>query len=300
VSSTPPTPTSPKKWTRRELHVRGVRLSYIERETPDPTSAAPILMLHGLIAGGDCFRRLANQLPNQRRIVALDLPGGGYSDRPETHDATFRAIAELVADTIPALGMDRPVLIGHSYGGAIALQLAAHRPDLINSMILIAPAHPFSRHQDLLIRFYLTLPGRLFAHLLPRVPRRVLLEGLRNTAGRRRNLQYEHIESYVQTLRYPGTVPYTLGILKSWRHDMRKLAQALASHPTDVPALLIWGDRDPVVPAFTAPELMRHLAHSEQVTLPGVGHLPNDERPDQCASLIRTWLERHAAIGTRT
>jgi pimeloyl-ACP methyl ester carboxylesterase len=73
---------------------------------------------------------------------------------------------------------------------------------------------------------------------------------------------------------------------------MQKLAEALASRTTDVPALLIWGDRDPVVPAFTARELMRHLVHSEQVTLPGVGHLPNDERPEECAKLIRTWLMR--------
>jgi pimeloyl-ACP methyl ester carboxylesterase len=91
-------------------------------------------------------------------------------------------------------------------------------------------------------------------------------------------------------------------LLKSWKRDMKKLAEALASHPADVPALLIWGDRDPVVPAFTAKELMRHLADSEQVTLPGVGHLPNDERPDQCAELIRTWLiarETHRNDPTR-
>lgn len=247
-------------------------------------------MLHGLIAGGESMRRIADQLADQRRIVALDLPGGGYSDRSTTNDATFRAIAELVADTIPALGMERPVLIGHSYGGTIALELAAWRPELINSMVLIAPAHPFSRHQDLLIRFYLTTVGRAFAHLLPRVPRRIFFEALRNTAGHRSNLEYEHIESYVQTLRHPGTVPYLLGLLKSWKDDMQKLAAALASHPTDVPALLIWGDRDPVVPAFTAKDLMRHLAHPEQVTLSGVGHLPNDERPEECAELIHRWL----------
>ncbi len=73
---------------------------------------------------------------------------------------------------------------------------------------------------------------------------------------------------------------------------MQNLAAALESHTTDVPALLIWGDRDPVVPPATGRALMRHLAHSEQVTIPGVGHLPNDERPEQCAELIRTWLMR--------
>jgi pimeloyl-ACP methyl ester carboxylesterase len=249
-------------------------------------------MLHGLVAGGDCFRRLGNELPHEHRVVALDLPGGGYSDRPANNDASFHAIAELTADAISALGMVRPVLIGHSYGGAIALQLAAHRPELMRSMILLAPAHPFSGREDPLVRFYLTLPGRCFAHLLPRVPRRVLLQGFRGMPGDRSNLCYEHIETYVQTLRYPQTVPYLLRLLNSWKRDMQALAEALKAGTIDVPALLIWGDRDPVVPASTGRALMRHLARSEQITLSGVGHLPNVERPEQCAELIRTWLSR--------
>ncbi|HEX5282929.1 MAG TPA: alpha/beta hydrolase [Bryocella sp.] len=282
--------TKAKQWTRRELRVGGVRLSYIERETEAGCAGAPVLMLHGIVAGGDCFRRLGDQLPDERRVVALDLPGGGYSERPLTIDVSFRSVAEIVAEAMSVLGMERPVIVGHSYGGAIALELAAWRPELLDAIILIAPAHPFSMREDLLVRFYLSAAGRWFARLLPRVPRRLMLEAFRRMPGDRRNVSYEQIEPYVQALRHPGTIAYVLRVLKSWKNDMEKLGNALRERTTEIPAFLLWGELDPVVPASTGMELMRHLGPSEQMTMPGVGHLPNDEKPEECGSLIRTWL----------
>ena len=251
-----------------------------------------MLLLHGLVAGADSFRRLGNELPEDRRVVALDLPGGGYSDRPCEGDVSFRGTAEIVAETLAALGLERPVIVGHSYGGAIALELAAWRPELLDAMILIAPAHPYSQREDPLVRFYLSRPGRWFANLLPRIPKRLMLETFRRMPGDRGNVSYEQIEPYLQTLRYPGTIAYVLRMLESWKSDMECLGNALRERRTEIPAFLLWGELDPVVPASTGAELMRHLGPGEQATLRGVGHLPNDERPEECGSLIRTWLIR--------
>jgi pimeloyl-ACP methyl ester carboxylesterase len=251
-------------------------------------------MLHGLVAGADCFRRLGDQLPNSRRVVALDLPGGGFSDRPEDGDVSFRSVAELVAEAMAELELERPVIVGHSYGGAITLELAAWRPKLVEAMILIAPAHPFSQREDPLLRFYLSRLGGWFAHLLPRVPKRLMLETFRRMPGDRSNVSYEQIEVYLETLRHPGTIAYVLRMLKSWKSDMEKLGNALRERRTEVPALLLWGELDPVVPSITARALMRHLGPGELATLGGVGHLPNDERPEECGWLIRDWLTRAA------
>jgi pimeloyl-ACP methyl ester carboxylesterase len=117
-----------------------------------------------------------------------------------------------------------------------------------------------------------------------------MLETFRRMPGDRRNVSYEQIEPYLQSLRHPGTIAYVLRLLKSWTSDMEKLGNALRERRTEVPAFVLWGELDPVVPASTGMELMQHLGPSEQVTLPGVGHLPNDERPEECGALIRTWL----------
>lgn len=247
-------------------------------------------MLHGIVAGGDCFRRLGDELPDDRRLVALDLPGGGYSERPADIDVSFRSIARIVAEAAAVLGMERPVILGHSYGGAIALELAAWRPELMDAMILIAPAHPFSMREDPLVRFYLSRAGRWFAGLLPRVPRWLMLETFRRMPGDRTKVSYEQIEPYVHALRHPGTIAYVLRLLATWKDDMEKLGNALREHGTEVPALVLWGELDPVVPASTGGDLMKHLGPGEQVTIQGVGHLPNDERPEECGALIRRWL----------
>jgi pimeloyl-ACP methyl ester carboxylesterase len=167
-------------------------------------------------------------------------------------------------------------------------------------MILIAPAHPFSQREDPLVRFYLSRPGRWFANLLPRIPKRLMLETFRRMPGDRGNVSYEQIEPYLQTLRHPGTIDHVLRILKSWKSDMERLGNALREHRTEIPALLLWGELDPVVPASTGAELMRYLGPSEQMTLPGVGHLPNDERPKECGALIRTWLIWRESCGKYT
>lgn len=223
-------------------------------------------------------------------MVGLDLPGGGYSDRPRDGDITFRGVAGLVAEAIDLLGLERPVVLGHSHGGAITLELATWRPEMLDAMILIAPAHPFSQREDPLVRFYLSRPGRWFAYLLPRLPRWLMLETFRRMPGDRSKVSHEQIAPYLEALRYPGTIGYVLRMLKSWKGDMKRLRDALEERATEVPALLLWGELDPVVPAATGMKLMEHLGPSEQFTLPGVGHLPNDERPEECGGLIRTWL----------
>ena len=73
---------------------------------------------------------------------------------------------------------------------------------------------------------------------------------------------------------------------------MDELRQALASRAIEEPTLLIWGEDDPVVPIASAMELEKHLANSEMVTLPGMGHLLVEEAPEECAGLIREWLGR--------
>ena len=117
-----------------------------------------------------------------------------------------------------------------------------------------------------------------------------MLETFRRMPGDRGNVSYEQIEPYLQTLRHPGTIAYVLRMLKSWNEDMRRLADALRARKPEAPALLLWGELDPIVPAASGMDLMRCLGPSEQFTLRGVGHLPNDERPGECGSLIRTWL----------
>ncbi|EAQ01477.1 Alpha/beta hydrolase fold [Pseudooceanicola batsensis HTCC2597] len=99
-----------------------------------------ILMIHGL-AGNlghfDCG--MIDDLARDFRVVAIDRPGSGHSDRAEDGPANIRAQARQVAEVIQRLELDNPLVVGHSLGGAIALALALEKPDLVRGLALLAP-----------------------------------------------------------------------------------------------------------------------------------------------------------------
>jgi pimeloyl-ACP methyl ester carboxylesterase len=284
-------------WQRTELALDGGGVAVLERvgvDSPSEETLAkpPIVVIHGIVAEADSYRKLIAALPSDRRVLALDLPGAGYAPRPCVGCSTFEELADFVAEAVLRLGLERPVLVGHSHGGAISLTLAARQPELVSGLVLLSAAHPYSGKEHNVVRFYLSRPGRWFAHMLPRLPDRVMLFGFRRMPGERSTLQMEDIVPYLHSLRVPGTVDHILRMVASWEADMTKLRARLDASPLSLPTLLVWGANDIVVPAKTADALTERLAEWEMVTLPGIGHLPNDEAPETTAALMSDWLRR--------
>jgi pimeloyl-ACP methyl ester carboxylesterase len=279
---------------RHYLSIEELRLSYLERGTA--TEGTPsVIVLHGLMGCADTFIPLLQEFSPGQHVIALDFPGAGGSDRSKTVDASLSSTAELMARVIKALGVERPIVMGHSHGGAVAMSLAARHRDLPHSIVLLAPAHPWFGESDPIIRFYLSLPGRLFAHSMPWYPEWMQLIGLRRMAGPKSWDTPERLRPYRENLRTPGTMGHLLRLLRTWHSDMAKLSRTLRKKPLKVPALLIWGDSDRAVPVHSAERLRQNLGHSELIVLPGVGHRPGEESPALVASLAMQWIEADLA-----
>jgi pimeloyl-ACP methyl ester carboxylesterase len=275
---------------QRHLHLDGLSLAYLERGTPSPNKPS-LVLLHGLMGTAATFVPLMQALGPHQHVVALDLPGSGLSERRSDIDPGLPATARSVARFLAALQLHRPVILGHSHGGAVATYLAAIQPDMVRSLILFAPAHPYFKQADPLIRFYRTLPGRLFAYSTPWYPQWVQMMGLRRMAGPQSWDTPARLKPYRENLRTPGTVAHLLRLLAGWDRDMSALRRLLHK-PLSTPVKLVWGDCDRAVPFHTSNELRRHLLVSEFQILAGVGHRPAEEQPDSCAALIHDWIER--------
>jgi pimeloyl-ACP methyl ester carboxylesterase len=119
----------------RLLDLDGERVHYLDK------GAGPALFLiHGLSGQmGNFAYALVDLLAREFRVVAVDRPGSGYSTRPADADASLRAQARALAKVIRALDLDRPLIVGHSMGGAIALAIALDNPELVSGLALIAP-----------------------------------------------------------------------------------------------------------------------------------------------------------------
>ncbi len=275
---------------RGRVTVNGFALSYLERPPAVASRAAPLLLLHGLIATGETFSSLLEELPDDRRVVALDLPGAGFSERSLASDVSFAGIAQLVSGFAEQAGLHRPVLLGHSHGGACALRLAVSRPELLRALILLAPAHPWSGHERAIVAFYLSGVGRRVARLMPYVPAWLHWQAFKGMSGPNGKRDRSVLELYRQSGKVPGTVDHTLRLLSSWEADMAALQRDLTQNPIELPVLLLWGDHDRIVPEHTAAQLEEHFTNFHHVTLPGIGHLPNEEAAAFCGQHIRSWL----------
>lgn len=125
----------------RFVTVEGCDIHYVERG-----GGRPILMIHGL--GGTLHhmrRPLMEEFGDGYRLIALDRPGSGYSTRPAGFDGRLSEQARLIAGFIDALGLEKPLLVGHSLGGAVALATALAYPDKVSGLALIAP---LTHHED--------------------------------------------------------------------------------------------------------------------------------------------------------
>ncbi len=118
------------------VDVDGARIHYIDRGQGPVT----LLMVHGLAGNTMHFTHsVVDRLARDFRVVVMDRPGSGYSTRDARSAAGPVAQAETVAAFIRVLGLDRPVLVGHSLGGAVALAVAVSHPTLVRALALIAP-----------------------------------------------------------------------------------------------------------------------------------------------------------------
>jgi pimeloyl-ACP methyl ester carboxylesterase len=123
----------------RFIDVPGARLHVVERG-----QGPALLLVHGL-AGQLCHFTfgMVDELATQYRVVAVDRPGSGYSVRAPGASAALGAQADVLAALIDALELGRPVVVGHSLGGAVALALAQRHPERVAGLLLVAPlTHP--------------------------------------------------------------------------------------------------------------------------------------------------------------
>jgi len=123
--------------TGRFIEVDGLRVHVHDSGASPGHSGPPLVFVHGLLGQLNEFSfALAGRFP-ERRVVLIDRPGSGYSQtaRPQT----LTEQAKIVAGTISALGLDKPVIVGHSLGGAIALALALDFAGMVGGLALIAP-----------------------------------------------------------------------------------------------------------------------------------------------------------------
>jgi pimeloyl-ACP methyl ester carboxylesterase len=257
-----------------------------------------LLLLHGLLGSADAWYPCFSRLSQQSTVYAVDALGIGRSERVLGLDESLSAQADRLAAFMDEANIRQADILGTSYGGAAAMMLAARYPERVRSLVLHAPANPFSTISDPLVHFYRSPLGRWFAHQVPYLPEKLQELALGRMYGNNKLVRHEVLDRYMASLRVPGTVEHVLGILNRWFEDMRELQVAIETL-REVPVLLLWGTRDRAVGLQSGRVLEKMLDRAEMIIMPGVGHLPYDEAPGGFTDAVNSFLRKMNRQETR-
>jgi pimeloyl-ACP methyl ester carboxylesterase len=218
-----------------------------------------LLLIHGLSASSRWWDRNVPGLAERFHIYAIDLVGFGASRGRPRRPFMLAEAAELVAAWMAQVGLTRAEVVGHSMGGCVALDLAAAHPELVAHLVLVdaailPPGTPLWRSAAGLVRYTPAMP----LPFLPTLARDALRAG-------------------------------PLTILRASRQihlaDLRpRLSQVQA------PTLVVWGERDTVVPPAVGKEIAAALPHAQLRTIPGAGHNAMWDKPDDFNALVTGFL----------
>jgi pimeloyl-ACP methyl ester carboxylesterase len=244
-----------------------------------------VVLLHGNPGSTQDFDRIAPSLTRDHRVVAFDRPGHGYSQRPGDDNAKPSAQARLLRGALQQLGVKRPVLVGHSWGGALALIYVLEYPNDVAGVVLVGTrAFAQPGHDDPLYRLMRTPVVRdVFEHtlLLP-VGRRTVEQRMARAYAPDHVPPAELAAAQALWLR-PGQVEATV-----W--DTKNLQQELPFYSgryvdVRVPVVIIVGDHDEL--SSQSVSLHESIRHSVLKVLPGAGHMVLKTHPDPVMDAVR-------------
>ena len=272
----------------RFIEVQGTRLHYVD-SAPGRTDIPAVVMLHGNPGSVHSYvPDTCTLLGDGFRAIAIDRPGHGYSDRPRRDGGLPSVQATLISGAIQQLGVSRPILVGHSWGGGLALTWALLFPDAVAGLVLAEGT-------------YYDEP-RLYDHSYPLLANPLSGPLVARTIGPR--LAARRMPGRLRTGWAPMPVPHEVAERAAalWTRPaaLRAIAADVLGRAAELPGLSArWAeitaptvilncpDDQFVDPADHAGRLRLALPHAVVIDVPGVGHALPDARPDVVAAAVR-------------
>jgi pimeloyl-ACP methyl ester carboxylesterase len=248
-----------------------------------PKTATAIIMLHGFGSSLQTWDPWAAALENEYRIVRFDLPGSGLSEPDPTGDYTDKRSMALIEGLMDKLDLARANLIGNSIGGRIAWKFAALHPRRVLKLVLISPdgfaSVGFAYGQAP------TVPAtvKLMKYILPKALVRMNLSA---AYGNPAVLADKTVDRYYDLMLGPGTRQAMIERMEQTTLEapepLLRSIQALT--------LLVWGEKDALIPFTNAGDYGRNLPNAKLVSFPGLGHLPQEEAPALSLQPVESFL----------
>ena len=273
-------------FTEKHLLVDDVDIAYVD-EGPRDSKKTPLVLVHGIGATLDHWALVIPKLAESRRVVALDLPGFGRSAKPDLRYEP-ESFARTIDGFLRALGLDKILLAGHSMGGAIVSEFTLMFPERVERLVLVDAAG------------MTRMPAKILDFLLAQFeksvdPKKVQLPP-RMVRAMAKMMFYE---PHPFAERNIGRILASMGE-GDWADRVRSFVRAATGlsraqvrarlSEFQLPTLIVWGERDRVLPLRHGRQLHAGLKGSRLVTFPRTGHCPQIERPERFMEVLEEFL----------
>jgi len=274
---------------QQEVMIHGKRLTYrLAGNGP------LVLLIHGMAGSATTWKQVMPALSERFTVLAPDLFGHGESDKTKG-DYSLGAMASVLRDLVVALGYKRATVVGQSYGGGIAMQLAYQYPERCERLVLVN-AGGLGTEVNRLLRL-LTLPGSEAVLLLACAPpvRRVA-EAIGRVALRKKLESATVIPELWRSYSSLGDVEARRAFLRTLRAVIDPRGQSVSANDklylaAGMPTLIIWGEDDRVIPVEHAYAAHAVIPGSWLEIIEGVGHYPHCEAPDRFVTALTEFIE---------
>lgn len=282
--------------TSRTVAVDGVRFHVLSDGPARKRRTTPVLLLHGVPQTSATWRPLMAELAKDRQVLAPDLKGLGQSEAREPYDIPT-LVAELAALVLHEF--DGPVdVVGHDWGGSLALALAGTRPELVRRLVDVAG--PYRQVDPVRGSYMLFLATPVLPEIAFRLAAERIVRGIFATIWKSEG-QPEALEEYVEAYSRPevwnAMLSYYRAVVRPRAARLVRSAVGQESDPIGMPpvkverALVVWGTEDPPTPLHVGEAVVRDLGpEATMLSLPGVGHIPHEEAADVVVPAIAEFL----------
>ncbi len=272
-----------RDWPNRaaSCFVRAAGLRWhVQRMGAGPT----LLLLHGTGSSTHSWRALMPLLAARFDVVAPDLPGHGFTDRPPGHRLSLPAMSRAMSELLQGMQVRPALAAGHSAGAAVLIRMALDERIAPRALVALngallplagAPGQVFSTIAKALVAIPLVPSVFAWRAADPTMVNRLL----QDTGSK---LDPEGVALYRRLVRDPGHVAGALGMMANW--DLRPLERDMKR--LRVPLILVAGGNDKTIQPADAERVRALVPGARVVLLPGLGHLAHEERPREIADLL--------------
>ncbi len=249
-----------------------------------------LVLIHGSNASLHTWEPWAALLGAKYRIVTMDMPGHGLTGAVPGDDYSRSGMVAFTHEVVGKLGLTHYAIGGNSMGGGVAAQYAEDYPGEVSALILVDAAglpRKMQPGEKIPLGFRLARMPVLNKIMLYVSPRSIFAEGVRKVFVDQSKVTEEMIDRYYDLNLYDGNRRATGIRFRSASNDeavSEKLGQIRA------PTLILWGDKDGLIPVANASEFQKRISGAEVVIYPNVGHIPMEEVPEKSAADVDAFL----------